>query len=206
VSAPDPASIGDSTLAAETGSAGVAPAGLELCTGAADIVEIAALRGREPALRALTTDRGFALPAFGRSMVQGGRLALCVRPDRWLLLQARRGADTSAVGWQAASVGCGTAVDLSAGLALLQLCGLAAPAVLARSCRLDLRPEVFTSGSVAATLVAQVATIIVSLPRGLLLLTPATTARHFREWLVATARPFGLANPRAVEAREWLGD
>jgi len=34
--------------------------------------------------------------------------------------------------------------------------------------------------------------ILVALAAGVLLLTPASTARHLREWLVATARPFGL--------------
>jgi hypothetical protein len=43
---------------------------------------------------------------------------------------------------------------------------------------------------------AQVAVILAVLPSGLLLLTPATTARHLREWLASTAKPFGLV-PRA---------
>jgi hypothetical protein len=38
----------------------------------------------------------------------------------------------------------------------------------------------------------QVSVILVALPSGLLLLTPASTARHVREWLVSTAKPFVL--------------
>ena len=34
--------------------------------------------------------------------------------------------------------------------------------------------------------------ILAVLAEGMLLLTPATTARHFREWLSLSARPFGL--------------
>jgi len=47
-------------------------------------------------------------------------------------------------------------------------------------------------GAVAATIMAQVSVIFAALPSGLLLLTPSTTARHFREWLASTAKPFGF--------------
>jgi sirohydrochlorin ferrochelatase len=37
--------------------------------------------------------------------------------------------------------------------------------------------------------------ILVALGSGLLLLTPASTARHFHEWLLAAARPLGFEPP-----------
>ncbi len=99
------------------------------------------------------------------------------------------------------------AVDLSAGLAAATACAARRrPRVLREVCRLDLTPGGHSrAGSAAATLIAQVRDYHRVPAAGLLLLTPATTARHFREWLVATARPFGLANPRAVDAGECLG-
>jgi sarcosine oxidase gamma subunit len=65
--------------------------------------------------------------------------------------------------------------------------------MLARGCRLDLATDAFPVGSAAATIMVQVPAILARLRRGMLLLTPATTARHLREWLVATSQPFGLA-------------
>src|SRR5204863_169827 len=57
---------------------------------------------------------------------------------------------------------------------------------------LDLDRELVRPGRAAATLMAQVAVILARLPAGLVLLAPASTARHVREWLIATGRPFGL--------------
>jgi sarcosine oxidase, subunit gamma len=119
-------------------------------------------------------------------------LALCVRPDRWLILSPPASAGASAGVWQAACAGLGIALDLSSGLTALQLAGPAAREVLVRGCRLDLDPDAFPVGAAAATIMVQVSVILVALPSGLLLLTPASTARHVREWLVSTAKPFVL--------------
>jgi sarcosine oxidase gamma subunit len=71
---------------------------------------------------------------------------------------------------------------------------------------LDLDPQHFPKGRAAATIVAQVATVIVALPHGLLLLTPSTTARHFCEWLLATGRPFGIGSPCEVGLSDLLAE
>jgi sarcosine oxidase gamma subunit len=65
--------------------------------------------------------------------------------------------------------------------------------MLARGCRLDLEAGAFPAGRAAATIMVQVPAILARLTAGMLLLTPATTARHLREWLVETSQPFGLA-------------
>ncbi len=144
--------------------------------------------------------------------LQAPALVLCVRPDRWLLLSppaapaadaapgSPQPAESSAAvvaAWSAATAGVGAAVDLSAGLTALLVRGSAVRDVLARACRLDLHPTVFPVGHAAATQMVQVSVILVALPSGMLLLTPSTTARHVREWLAATAQPFGFA-PRAA--------
>jgi heterotetrameric sarcosine oxidase gamma subunit len=181
-------------------------AGVELQTARAAIVELGAHRGGTAGLAAIAAERGLVLPALGHAAIAGERLALAVRPGRWLVLEAADGQPIPCAQWEAACAGNGTAVDLSAGLAVLRLCGPEARAVLARSCRLDLDPKHFPAGRAAATIIAQVATVIVAIPRGLLLLTPSTTARHFREWLLATGRPFGIGSPRDVNLAEVLAE
>lgn len=172
--------------------------GVQLLTSHAAIVELAAHRGRAAELTALAAGHGCTLPTLGRAAIGRGRLALSVRPGRWLLLQPRDARVATCAQWEAMCGPAGTAVELSSGLAVLQLRGPDARALLARSCRLDLDPEHFPAGRAAATIVAQVSTVIVALPRGLLLLTPSTTARHFCEWLLATGRPFGIGSPCEV--------
>jgi sarcosine oxidase subunit gamma len=155
-------------------------------------VEIAALRGRARDLEKIAERKGIQLPAFGRVAVGPNQLALCVRPERWLLLAPPASPGATAGVWQAACAGCGVAIDLSSGLSALHLAGPAAREMLVRGCRLDLDPAVFPPGRAAATIMAQVSVILASLASGMLLLTPSSTSRHFREWLTSTARPFGF--------------
>jgi len=200
VSAPEPGARAIARSAAE------ASTGLELCRATAVIVELACERGRERDLEAVASGRGLALPAFGRTSAFTGGVAACLRPGRWLLLQSTHDGTSAAGDWQGATEGMGSAVDLSAALALLLLRGGAARTFLGRYCRVDLREAGFPVGCAAATTMAQVPLIIMARPRGLLLATPATTARHFREWLEAAGRPCGLEGARAVSTEELLGD
>jgi len=158
---------------------------------ALDIVELGAYRGRAHELAAMAREQGVTLPEFGRIAAQLSRVSLCVRPQRWLLLTPRAAPGAAAADWQRHCAGAGAAVDLSSGLAALYLQGRAVRDVLARGCRLDLDPGVFTAGQAAATIVAQVSIILAALGPGYLLLTPATTALHLNEWLESAARAFG---------------
>jgi sarcosine oxidase subunit gamma len=88
----------------------------------------------------------------------------------------------------------------------LYLTGPAVPEVLARGCRLDLHPAAFVPGSAAASSMAQVPVTIAALSVGWLLLTPASTARHFSEWLTATAGPFGFAPAAGVTVASLSGE
>ena len=76
--------------------------------------------------------------------------------------------------------------------------------MLARGCRLDLDPAVMPTGSAVATVIAQVAVTLVAMPAGLLLLTPSTTARHLREWLLSTSKPFGFEQGAALRLTDLL--
>jgi heterotetrameric sarcosine oxidase gamma subunit len=157
-----------------------------------DIVEIAPLPGRAAELQRLIETLGLKLPQVGQMAGTEDRTVLCVRPGRWLWVEPRKEAGASAAEWEKACAGVATVVDLSSALEVYALSGSAAREVLARGCRLDLNPGVFPAGRAARTLMAQVSVILARGDSGLLLLTPATTAEHFLEWLTATAGPFGL--------------
>lgn len=176
----------------ESLSGAVPGAGVAIGVCRAELVEVAALRGRAHDLYAVAARCGLTFPPLGRLAVAAGTLVLCVRPERWLLLTSPAPAGATAARWQELCAGMAAVVDQSSGLTALYLAGPKVRDALARGCRLDLAAEVFPQGRAAATTVAQVATVVAALPAGVLILTPASTARHLHEWLAATARPFGL--------------
>ena len=169
-----------------------ATAGLTCASVRADIIELAALRNRTQVVRALGARRGLNLPEFGRVTTVRETGVLCTRPDRWLVLTAPAPPGVALTLWWEVCVGCAAPIELSSALTALYLAGPAVREVLARGCRLDLHGEAFACGRAASTHMAQVPVTLAALSAGLLLLTPSTTARHFREWLTATAAPFGL--------------
>ncbi len=164
---------------------------LSLASCRLDVVELAALRGRDSELAAMAAAHGQSLPALGRIEFGAAQFSLCLRPRRWLLLSAADAPGVSVARWQGACAGVAAAVDLSSALLALRVAGGAARELLLRSCRLDLALDAFPPGSAAATLMVQVSVILAALPSGMLLLTPASTGRHVRDWLQSTARSFG---------------
>jgi heterotetrameric sarcosine oxidase gamma subunit len=165
---------------------------VQLAAAPMDIVEIAALRAGAGGLRAVARERGLELPRPGGVAVGRQTLALCVRPERWLILSPSAAPAVTHSAWQRAAAGLAAAVDLSSGLVALHLAGPAAAEVLVRGCSLDLAGDPFPAGGAAATIMAQLSVVLAAVSPGWLLLTPATTARHLREWLTATGKPFGL--------------
>jgi heterotetrameric sarcosine oxidase gamma subunit len=190
----------------EGGSGPEVSAGFRCAPLAADIIELAALRERTQVVKALAARRGLAFPATGRVSIGRDTLVLCVRPDRWLLLSAPASHGAALASWRGACEGCAAVVEHSSALTTFQLSGPAVPEVLARGCRLDLHPDVFAPGCAAATHMAQVSVLLAALPGGWLLLTPATTARHFGEWLSATAGPFGFLAAAGVTVADLFGE
>jgi sarcosine oxidase subunit gamma len=172
----------------------------------ADIIELAALRERTQVLKALAARRGLALPSAGWIITARETLVLCVRPERWLLLAAPNSPGAALAGWRTACAGCAAAIELSSALTALYLAGPAVPEVLARGCRLDLHQQAFLPGSAAATHMAQVPVTLAALSAGWLLLTPSTTARHFSEWLGASARAFGFVSHPSVNLASLSGE
>jgi heterotetrameric sarcosine oxidase gamma subunit len=200
VSAPEPRSTPEQrALPDEAG-------GVQLRSGAMDIVQIAARRGHADELRRIARGHAVQLPALGRAALGADQLSLCVRPEHWLLLAAPASPGARARLWHTACAGLGVALDLSCGLSALHLCGPAAREVLVRGCRLDLDPQIFPVGAAAATIIAQVSALLVVLPSGVLLLTPSSTARHMRDWLSCVAQPFGLVLHKDFTAAALFGD
>jgi heterotetrameric sarcosine oxidase gamma subunit len=180
--------------------------GVRLATCAADVIELAALRGRAGNLAEVAAARGVALPERGRTCATANGLALAVRPDRWLLVTPPLAPGAAAAAWERPCAGCAAAVDLSSALTVLHVAGAAVREMLTRGCRLDLDPRAFPAGHAAATPMVQVQVILAALPSGFLLLTPSTTARHLREWLEGAARPFGLGLRGNVTVTDLSGD
>ena len=181
-------------MSAPEAARGAAPQpGVRLTSGATDLVELAAFRGRDADIARIAAARGVPLPQLGRSARCGEHLALCVRPARWLILAAPGIAGAQASLWQPLCAGVGAVIDLAGAVSAVRLAGPAVREMLSRACRLDLRPHAFPPGSAAATIMVQVpVTLAAHDETEMLLLTPATTARHLREWLVEASRPFGV--------------
>jgi sarcosine oxidase subunit gamma len=180
--------------------------GIAILRGAAEIIEVAALRHGAAAVARYAAACAEPLPPFGQVTLGAARLALCVRPARWLLVGpfTAHSPAPRAARWRAGCAGTAAVTELSSALAGFFLSGAALRPVLARGCRLDLDPERFAPGHAAATVMAQVSVTLAALPRGMLLLTAASTAQHFAEWLESTARPFGTAV--AVQAEDFFPD
>ena len=149
---------------------------------------------------------GWVLPPLGPRARSPRGLALAVRPERWLMVLApHRGHERHAVAGASGH-------DRRSGGAVrgarrfLPRGRVCTREVLRRGCRLDLDPGVFAAGSAAATQMAQVAVTLAALPGGLLLVTPASTARHLREWLMQVGRAFGIAAVSDVTVAALSGD
>lgn len=179
--------------------------GIELIEYRSDVIEITARPGRNRELEGVAAARGLTLPGFSRVVSTARWLTMSVRPERWLVLQASTPGGARAAQWQSACTGIATVVDLSSALALLHLSGPMARELLARSCRVDLHESGLPTGRAIATIMAQTAVVIAAIPAGLLVLTPSTTARHFREWLLESARACALVPQSAGAMIEMFG-
>jgi len=121
---------------------------------------------------------GLRLPAAGRVSSDGERLAVWLGPGWWLLdAPERDGAASGSGGAEADGAASGgleaqlvyrlraagrpvSAVDVSAGFAVLELTGPRAAAVLAHGCSIDLHPRVFGPGRAARTVLAKAQVVL----------------------------------------------
>lgn len=146
------------------------------------IVQVAAWRDGTAEVVSRLRTAGWELPEFGHAWFAPQRLALSVVPQRWLLIDEKP--DSTLLGDCTAAVGESAAVvELTAARSAWRVTGDAARTALAAGCRLDLDPAVFPPGTAAATLIAQVHSVVVAHPECLLLLCSSSVAGHFGDWL-----------------------
>ena len=150
-----------------------------------EVVQVAAWRGGEAALHERLRAAGWMLPTFGQSWSVDGRLACCVRPERWLLIAECAGGPDGALAEACRAVmgDSGAVTDLSAARRAWRLQDPQARHKLAAGCRLDLDPAAFPPGQATVTLIAQVPVMIVSIDGGWLLMAPSSMAGHVDDWL-----------------------
>lgn len=133
----------------------------------------------EPESAAVRSALAMDLPAAGRAVDDAGRLAVWLGPGWWLLDvpegsghgegsdDAVGDADGAAAALEAPLVhrlralsGRMSAVDVSAGYAVLDLTGPRAPDVLAHGCSIDLHPREFGPGRAARTMLAKAQVVL----------------------------------------------
>ncbi len=138
-----------------------------------------------PAAARVEEALGFELPEANRVEESGGRRALWLGPDEWLVIAAD-GEERSLVALlEDAIAGEGSVVDLSANRTGLELSGPAARTVLATCCALDLHPREFSRGDCAQTLIHKSGVLLEHRgdDRYLLLVRPSFAA-SVAEWLL----------------------
>jgi sarcosine oxidase subunit gamma len=138
-----------------------------------------------PAASRVAAALGLELPEANRVAESGGRRALWLGPDEWLVVAAD-GEERALVAILEEAIGAdGAVVDLSANRTGLDLSGPQATEVLATCMALDVHPRAFGAGRCAQTLL-QKAPVIVE-RRGddaFLLLVRPSFAAYAAEWLV----------------------
>lgn len=138
-----------------------------------------------PAATRVEAALGLELPEANRVAESGGRRALWLGPDEWLVVAAD-GEERSLVALlEDATAGEGSVVDLSANRTGLEVSGPASRTVLATCCALDLHPRVFGPGDCAQTLIHKSGVLIEHRgdDRYLLLVRPSFAA-SVAEWLL----------------------
>ncbi len=146
-----------------------------------------------PAAAALTEALQGSLPQSTREVTQvrDGYAVLWLGPDEFLLMapdEADGGPDPAALTAElAAALGehPGQVVDLSANRTTLELAGPRAQDVLDKSCRLDLDPVAFPTGTAALTLLGSVGVILWRIDDEVWRVLPRSSfAVHIARWLL----------------------
>lgn len=124
---------------------------------------------------------GLDLPGPGKSAPLGDGVALCIGPERWLLVDAEADAGNAAK------------VDQSHGRVALRLTGPAVRAVLSKGCPLDL--DRFADGDCAGTRLGPFAVLLHGHADGIDLYVAHGYAQACWEWLTDAAGEYGYEVP-----------
>jgi heterotetrameric sarcosine oxidase gamma subunit len=159
-----------------------------------DAVEITARKGAEAALRkAARAKLKLDLPVMGQWRESSVFIALGVGPGIWSIMAKARVPGSLVRSVMAAFGGAAAAVETGHGLAFLELSGAQSRHVLAKGCRLDLHPLVFTPGHAARTVIAQISVTLWQIDDGPTfgLAVPRTFAQSFVHFLLAASAETG---------------
>ncbi|MBA3417895.1 MAG: sarcosine oxidase subunit gamma [Geodermatophilaceae bacterium] len=144
---------------------------------------------------------GFDLPAAGHTSRDGQQLAVWLGPGWWLLdapaATGPRTLEAPLVHRLRDSGGELSAVEVSAGFAVLELSGPRAPAVLAHGCSIDLHPRVFGRGRSARTMLAkaQVVFALTDDAPTYRIWVRSSFARYLVAWLLDAATEYLCEDP-----------
>jgi sarcosine oxidase subunit gamma len=140
---------------------------------------------------------GLALPTGGRAGMHGDRLAVWLGPGWWLLdwpdeVDRDAELDPPLVHRLRAAGGRLSAVEVSAGFAVLELTGPHASAVLAHGCSIDLYPRAFGVGSAARTMLAKAQVVLTQTDDAptYRLWVRSSFARYLVAWLLDAATEY----------------
>lgn len=138
---------------------------------------------------------GQMLPATVGETLSGSARALCVGPGDWLIVSEQHTASHLREHFEPDLSRQGLAlVDLTDGLAVIDVRGPTAREILSKGCGLDMHPRSFPPGRCARTRFAQIAVVIECLDDGRLRfeLTVARSYLHYlHSWLADAAAEFG---------------
>ncbi|NJC71327.1 sarcosine oxidase subunit gamma family protein [Planosporangium thailandense] len=130
---------------------------------------------------------GGPLPtACGETTAAGGRTALWLGPDEWLVVSsADEPAALTAALHEALGGDPGSIVDVSANRTVLELSGARARAVLEKGCPVDLHPRRFTPGRAVTTTVGPVPVVLWQTAATAYRLLPRSSfADYLARWLL----------------------
>jgi heterotetrameric sarcosine oxidase gamma subunit len=148
------------------------------------IIELAAFLHGDEARDALSQALGLTLPGAGASADDGSLSALSIGPGRWLLI----GDEAAAANLPVPPESQAAVTDLSHGRAVLSLTGSAAVRILVKGTGIDLDPQPFGEGAVAATALARMPVVIWRRPSGYDLIVPRSYAVSLLDWLILAGR------------------
>ena len=160
------------------------------------LVQVMARHGQEQALAArLGRD-----PAPGLATPVEPGTALWLGPGTWMVVAENLEDGALYQGLRERLRDVAAVMDQSHGCAVLRLAGPCARAVLAKGCRLDLHPRVFTPGRCAQTVFAQIGVLLHQVDERPTydLYVSAGYALDFLEWLTSSAAEFGYSVERPL--------
>jgi heterotetrameric sarcosine oxidase gamma subunit len=156
---------------------------------ALSIVQVSAIPGVADNRAAIEAIVGTTLPAPNKAVV-GRRMALCVGPGRWFVVEAARGAladELEKVAGDSLAI-----TDLSHSRTVLRISGSKTRDVIAQGCAIDLHPRATKAGDCFVTSVARHAAVLHVVDDAMMdIYVYRSFGQDLLEWLLEAAAPYG---------------